>query len=67
MTPLHVAAERGGRSNIVEYLVGKEADINSKDHNGVNIGAVVHTGWKHESNKNQSTCSNFAREGIITD
>ena len=37
MTPLHMAAERGGRLNIVEYLVGKEADINSKDHNGVNI------------------------------
>ena len=35
MTPLHVAAERGGRFNIVEYLVGKEADINIKDNNGV--------------------------------
>ena len=37
MTPLHMAAERGGRLNIVEYLVGKKADINIKDNNGVKI------------------------------
>ena len=37
MTPLHIAAERGGRLNIVEYLVGKEADINITDNNKVNL------------------------------
>ena len=35
MTPLHVAAE-GDRVRIVEYLVGKEADIEAKANNGVN-------------------------------
>ena len=35
MTPLHVAAERGVNSDIVKYLVDKEADINIKDNNGV--------------------------------
>ena len=34
MTTLHVAAERG-YLKIVEYLVGKEADINIQDNNGV--------------------------------
>ena len=31
MTPLHVAAERGGRLKIVEYLVEKGANINIQD------------------------------------
>ena len=35
MTPLHVAAQRGERISIVTYLVGKGADINIKDNNGV--------------------------------
>ena len=35
MTPLHVAAQRGERISIVTYLVGKGADINIKDDNGV--------------------------------
>ena len=34
MTPLHVAAERGFLK-IVDYLVGKGADIDIKDENGV--------------------------------
>ena len=34
MTPLHVAAERGCVI-IVDYLVGKGADINIRDKNGV--------------------------------
>ena len=35
MTPLHVAAERGERIRIVNYLVDQGADINIKDNNGV--------------------------------
>ena len=35
MTPLHVAAEKGDRLDIVEYLIGKGADINIKDYSGV--------------------------------
>ena len=31
MTPLHVAAERGGRLKIAEYLVEKGANINIQD------------------------------------
>ena len=34
MTPLHVAAERG-YIKIVDYLVGKGADIDIQDENGV--------------------------------
>ena len=34
MTPLHVAAEKGDRLDIVKYLC-KEADINIKDCSGV--------------------------------
>ena len=34
MTPLHVAAERG-YIKIVDYLVGKGADIDIQDKNGV--------------------------------
>ena len=38
MTPLHVAAERGGRLNIVKYLVVKNADItNIQDNDGVKL------------------------------
>ena len=40
MTPLHVAAERGGRSKIVEYLVSK-ADINITDHLKVKLTVVI--------------------------
>ena len=50
MTPLHVAAERGGRSKIVEYLV-KKADINIEDHNGVNV----------QTNSSQSHASAWER------
>ena len=36
MTPLHLAAEKGGRSDIIDYLVTKGADINIQDtHFGV--------------------------------
>ena len=36
MTPLHLAAERA-RLKVIEYLVGKEADIiNRQDQDGVN-------------------------------
>ena len=34
MTPLHVAAERG-YIKIVDYLVGKGADIDTQDEKGV--------------------------------
>ena len=34
VTPLHVAAERG-HPRIVEYLVGKGADIDIQNNNGV--------------------------------
>ena len=37
MTPLHVAAEKGGRFNILEYLADSEADINIQDNDGVSI------------------------------
>ena len=41
MTPLHLAAERA-RVKVIEYLVGKEADIiNIQDLNGVNILCVT--------------------------
>ena len=36
-TPLHVAAETSNLEKILVYLVGKGADINMKDNNGVNI------------------------------
>ena len=35
MTPLHVAAERGGRLRIVEYLVKNGANINIQDSDTV--------------------------------
>ena len=35
MTPLHVAAERGGRLKIAEYLVEKGANINIQDSDTV--------------------------------
>ena len=35
MTPLHVAAQRGDRISIMEYLVDQGADINIKDDNEV--------------------------------
>jgi len=35
MTPLHLAAE-GGHSKVVNYLLGQGADVNIRDHNGVN-------------------------------
>ena len=35
MTPLHVAAEKGDRLDIVKYLISKGADINIKDDSGV--------------------------------
>ena len=35
MTPLHVAAEKGDRLDIVQYLIGEGADINIKDSCGV--------------------------------
>ena len=34
MTPLHIAAERGF-VKIVDYLIGKGADIDIQDKNGV--------------------------------
>ena len=37
MTPLHVAAERGGRFNILEYLVKEKAKINIQDSNEVSL------------------------------
>ena len=36
MTPLHLAAQRG-RYNLVGYLVGKDANVNAKDLNGVKL------------------------------
>ena len=36
MTPLHVAVKKA-RTEVVKFLVDKEADINIKDGNGVNI------------------------------
>ena len=41
MTPLHVAAEKGDRLDIVEYLISKEADINITDDNGVSKTTLV--------------------------
>ena len=35
MTPLHVAAKKGDRLDIVEYLIGKGANINIEDYSGV--------------------------------
>ena len=35
MTPLHVAAEKGDRLDIVEYLIKNGADINIIDYSGV--------------------------------
>ena len=43
MTPLHVAAERGGRFNILKYLADSEADINIKDNDGVSVLLVVNS------------------------
>ena len=41
MTPLHLAAERA-RVKVIEYLVGREADIiNIQDWNGVKILCVT--------------------------
>ena len=37
MTPLHLAAE-SGRIEILNFLVGKGADINVQDDNGVITG-----------------------------
>ena len=35
MTPLHVAAKKGDRLELVDYLLDKGADINIKDYSGV--------------------------------
>ena len=35
MTPLHAAVEKGESLDIVKYLIGKNADINITDENGV--------------------------------
>ena len=35
MTPLHVVAERGGISRIVEFLVNNGSDLNMKDDDEV--------------------------------
>ena len=35
MTPLHVAAEKGDRLDVVKYLLYKGADINIKDYSVV--------------------------------
>ena len=41
MTPLHLAAERA-RVKVIEYLVGREADIiNIQDRNRVNVLCVT--------------------------
>ena len=40
MTPIHIAAERGF-VKIVDYLVGKGADINIQDANGVIIVPIT--------------------------
>ena len=37
MTPLHMVADKGDRLDIVEYLVGKGADINIEDYSGVRL------------------------------
>ena len=37
MTPLHVAAERGGRFKILKYLADNEADVNIQDDDGVSV------------------------------
>ena len=36
-TPSHLAAEKGRFENTLKYLVDKQADINFKDNDGVNI------------------------------
>ena len=36
-TPSHLAAEKGRFENTLKYLVDKQADINIKDNDGVNI------------------------------
>ena len=41
MTPLHVAAEKGDRLNIVKYLIGKGANINIKDYSGVRFTILL--------------------------
>ena len=41
MTPLHVAAAKGGRKSIMEYLIDSGADVNSKDDNGVSETRVL--------------------------
>ena len=37
LTPLHMAAQKGRCEHILGYFVGKGADVNIKDNNGVNI------------------------------
>ena len=41
MTPLHLAAQRG-RYNLVGYLVGKGANVNIQDLNGVRLKQLMH-------------------------
>ena len=41
MTPLHVAATKGGHKSIVQYLIDSGADINSKDDIGVSETRVL--------------------------
>ena len=41
MTPLHIVAARGDHISIVKYLIRKGADINIKDHKGVNMHVCV--------------------------
>ena len=44
MTPLHLAAKKGGRSNIVNHLVDKGANVNIQDtHFGVSETILLTT------------------------
>ena len=47
MTPLHMAAERG-YVKIVDYLIGKGADIGIQDKNGVIICDISMYYWLFE-------------------
>ena len=40
-TPLHMAAKKGRFENILGYLIGKGANINIKDNDGVKIHVTI--------------------------
>ena len=59
MTPLHVAAETGGRSRIINYLVDRGANINIQDIHSQVSDTII------QSTANFNLALRKSREGAV--